>query len=252
MSFINPFSEVEHKVFKHTFLHRVVTNLEFANDSVSNETYWNAFKPFAQRLFYINNLPDKYPGDGTVNFNSDKTDTTFAFSSRKAYTSIGQIGYRSFEDTLQKHLEIINTFLDKVIQVKKIERLSIKKSNVWPFKIKDSQNNVKELLNFVFKEEHTTDLEYSKAEKGEIVRVCKEAKIDLKDNASLLINIGFEVENKDSVKVLLDTETTYIPTEGLLTTSIIPKAREINKIMFDAYMEVITSNIVDIMKKEDL
>lgn len=149
------------------------------------------------------------------------------------------------------HFCTIQTFLQDVVPSFRIQELSLTKRNRFPFHISLDRFDLKDALNYVFKPEHTEDLEKYRLEKGKQIKVTKEAQVDLGHQARMQLTIGFQVMNDSNVHLLFDLHASYVPSEGMEADKLYSLASELNDIMFDAFRYVVTENIIHVLRGEN-
>jgi len=247
MNFSNPYPHTNHEVYQHTFLQTIAAEVRFTSVYTPDE-YWQKFKKFGKEVFNLSITETPLDKDQYAELSSEKTETTYSFKNDAASVVLGPKGYKSFGDSMPVHFLAIKTFLKDVVPSAKIYTLSIEKKNRFPFHITLKNFDIKEALNYVFKTEHVKDMEYQ-IENGQLVKVTKEAKVDLGNHANILLTIGFQVIDDASVNVLFDLKSSYSPPEGINMKILYNLAAELNDIMYDAFKYVVSENIINVLKK---
>lgn len=250
MNFSNPYPHTIHEVYPHTFLQMIAADVRFTSPHTSDE-YWQKFRKFSEEIFKISVTEHPIAPDQYAEFSSEAAETVYSFKNDAALVAIGSKGYKSFGETMPEHFRTIQGFLQNVVPSSKVHTLTLGKKNRFPFHITLEHFEVKEALNYVFKAEHVEDMDH-KIEKGELVKVTKEAKVDLSNHANLLLTIGFQVIDHENVHLLLDLQASYAPPEGIDANQLYDLAVELNGIMYDAFKYVVTENIIDILRKSSL
>lgn len=250
MNFTNPYPHTEHEVYSQTFLQTVSANIRFSSSDTQAE-YWQKFREFSKQIFHIPVTDIPSGEDQYAELSSSTTETTYSFKGDTATVAIGPKGYRSFGETMPVHFCTIQTFLQDVVPSFRIQELSLTKRNRFPFHISLDRFDLKDALNYVFKPEHTEDLEKYRLEKGKQIKVTKEAQVDLDHQARMQLTIGFQVMNDSNVHLLFDLHASYVPSEGMEADKLYSLASELNDIMFDAFRYVVTENIIHVLRGEN-
>ena len=232
MNFTNPYPHTEHEVYSQTFLQTVSANIRFSSSDTQAE-YWQKFREFSKKIFHIPVTDIPSGEDQYAELSSSTTETTYSFKGDTATVAIGPKGYRS----------VVPSF--------RIQELSLTKRNRFPFHISLDRFDLKDALNYVFKPEHTEDLEKYRLEKGKQIKVTKEAQVDLDHQARMQLTIGFQVMNDSNVHLLFDLHASYVPSEGMEAEKLYSLASELNDIMFDAFRYVVTENIIHVLRGEN-
>lgn len=245
MEFNNPFECAEYEVFKNTFLQCVDLNVNFIQ-SEKLDGYWEHFIDFAKNVFKLEIPKEPKPGISVIE--SKKIETKYIFNYDKASVSVvlGHKGYNSFQNVMQRHLENIITYF-KSIEVDKIQSFTYKKDNIFPFHLQD-ESSLKNILSFVFRSDYDDMIKGNESEK--VFKLEKEKKIRLNDECDMLLTMGYDIKNKNDINILFSLSTEYKPIKAFSLSELTDNISKLNKIMFDAFVNMISVNIINIMKGE--
>lgn len=247
MTFTSPFPKAGHNVFEYTFLQGV--SLELAFRQVRRvEDYWPLFKAFAKDEFNLD-IPDK-PKQGNAEIASAPIETKFVFNyeSGVARLVVGHKGYDSFGVTMTKRIGQLVSFLRDVAGVEDVDKIVLKKSNVFPIGHKDGNFNVKDVFNFVFKSDSVGEIDNAPSGQGEVVKVSKESKVDIGAGASLLFTVGYVIKSRTQVDLFLELSSEDAPAGGVALDCIFGRISEINDVLDDAFLYMVTNNVTDVMR----
>lgn len=249
MSIQNPFTEVEHKVFKRTFLQETEVMVEF-NPPMTPEVFSTRLVPFVNKTFR-QNVPDGIDkSTERAELTSSDNQVKFNFTLNSAQVVIGPRAYRSFATTAIQYIAILVDFLKDVAKAEQIVNTSIKKVNVWPIQTKNSKQSFKGASLFIFKKEHIEDIANLKFDESDYpVSAVKEAVVKCGDSASLKAIIKVEMEDAEKASFILGlkAQASDINIEDMM--SVLP---QLNEIIFGAFTDIVSDNIFDLMSKEAL
>lgn len=252
MNFTSPFPKVEPVTFKFTFLREVGLEVTFKTAVLTDDSkseYWLRFKDFAKDKFKLD-IPNEYrPGNSEI-FSKD-AETKFVFNYEQGCVGLqmGSKRYVMFDTTLVEYLKIIILYLNDVACVKDVNKLVLRKTNVFPFTSKGCSMKVKDILHATFKPEHAADFNKKKGGVGELVKEIKDIKIGLGEDTALLLTLGYEVVDGENVNVLFNMCSEYEPKGHMAVDDVSETAKALNDIMYDAFIYYISEQVCAIMKK---
>jgi hypothetical protein len=247
MSIQNPFTEVEHKVFKRTFLQETEVMVGF-DMPMNSEDFSTRVVPFVNKTFKQNIINEIGKATKRVELTSNDSQVKFDFTLNSAKVIIGPQAYKSFATTAIPYIVILFKFLKDVASVSKMNA-SIRKINKWPIQSKNSKQSFGAAALFIFKKKHIEDILNLKFEEsGYPVSAGKEAVVPCGDSTSLKSEITVELENEEKANFTLGltAQTLGVEVENMMT--ILP---QLNEIVYGAFSEIVTDNIFDLMSKED-
>ena len=149
---------------------------------------------------------------------------------------------------MTKRIGQLVSFLRDVAGVEEVDKIVLKKSNVFPIGHKDGNFNVKDVFNFVFKSDSVGEIDNAPSGQGEVVKVSKESKVDIGAGASLLFTVGYVIKSRTQVDLFLELSSEDAPAGGVPLGNIPERISEINGILYDAFLYMVTNNVTDVMK----
>ena len=249
MSIQNPYKDVEHKVFKRTFLQEteVVVNFE---PPMTSEEFSTRIVPFVNKTFN-QSIPDTIDNaTERAELTSNDSQVKFDFSIKSAKVVIGPAAYKSFSTSVIQYIAILVNFLRDVAHAESVADTSINKINIWPIQSKNSKLSFRGASLFIFKKEHIDDIANIKFEESDYpVSAAKEAVVNCGNSASLKAVIRVELKDAENASFMLGlkAQTSNIDVDDLMAD--LPK---LNDIIFGAFTDIVSDNILDLMSKETL
>lgn len=249
MNIQNPYQEVEHKVFKRTFLQSAEVGVEF-NSSITSEDFRAQIVPFVNNVFKQNIDTELDKSIDCVQLNSGDNKVRFDFTLNSAKVTIKQSAYKSFSTSALQFVQILLKFIKDIPNAPTISRIYIKKTNGWPIESKNSKQSFKGASFFIFKQEHIEDIANLKFEESDFpVSATKEAVVKCGDSASLRAVIRVELDDLSHTNFILGLEAQASDIE---LDEVISALSQLNEIVFCAFSDIVSNNIFDLMSKDAL
>lgn len=249
MSIKNPYKEVEHKVFKRTFLQETEVMVNF-EPPMTSEEFNTHIVPFVNKTFNQNITGAIDKATERVELTSNDSQVKFDFTVKSAKVVIGPTAYKSFSASVIQYVAILVDFLRDVAHVELLVNASINKINVWPIQSKNSKVSFRGASLFIFKKEHIDDIANIKFEESDYpVSIAKEAVVNCGDSASLKAVIRVELKDAENANFMLGlkAQTTNVNVNDLMAD--LPT---LNEIIFGAFTDIVSNNILDLMSNETL
>ena len=237
------------KVFKNTFLKEVQAAVSFDGNAWTGEECFSSLKAFAKRQFGLEDIGETFLNEKGIAFVSEELATSFFFSPATAGYKIGGKGYVSFSTTQEGLLNKLTDYLNSVPKTDKVKWLKLRKLNVWPVTLDKEDANIIEPLKYLFKEHYAKILEPGDDEK-DLVKKSKQVANKLCEGCVLLIDIQYRYIDKSKLEFSLSVETFYKPNDGISLNDVLADARQLNSVMYDAYMDAVTDEVVRLMDVE--
>ena len=247
MNIQNPYSEVEHKVFKRTFLQETEVGVEF-DKPMTTEDFSTRIVPFVSKTFNVPIADKLDTSTEKAELTSSDGQVKFEFGLSFAKASIGRLAYKSFSSSVIQHITILVNFIKDVACVDEIKQTYINKINVWPIESKNSKSSFGAASFFIFKKEHIEDFANMKFEESDYpVGAAKEAVVKCGDSASLKATLRVELKDEQNASFYLALRAHASDVKVDNVISVLPK---LNEIMFGAFTDIVSDNIFDLMSKE--
>lgn len=249
-----PFGSPQYKIYKKSFLQRVVVVLGY-EPIESNIKVLNNWKEFTKSTFFLETSGDFTQKKASVK--SADNSLRFVFGNDKAWVRIQGIRYESFADTVIPHVYKLKEFFDKVQNGKNLNRLSIKKINAWKVdsdKELDTDFDI-EMRKFCFSDAF---MDYI-SEKSNLVKPDEDAANLLdclcctfrEEGKSIKVASGFIPDLGKKEKVLvLDTECDYAG--SIETKNVENELKKINYLLFQTFDWVASDAVKKLMDGEAL
>lgn len=244
MKFKNPFPSTVHEVFKYTFLQGVELDVNAMGKSDLNE-YWERFTHFAKDEFGLVIPKKPLPDNSAITSKDIDTRFIFNYNTSSAFIRLGHKGYTSFETTMLKRVDTLLKYFRDVAEVYSVRKIMFRKRNVFPFYYKGTLR-VNEILEYVFSSKEISKIDETEEK---LVKSTKEKKIPLAKDANLLFTVGYSVKDEGNIDLFLDLLTEYMPAEGIMLSDFVGNLTELNGIMYDAYMSLVTDNVIKAMEE---
>lgn len=243
-----PFEHVSYQRYKNTFLNTVMLILPYPQVSNDDHGFYNRFKDYVKSFFGID-LPEGEfkegaalnKGDGSISINFTKDQVNIIMSGQK---------YETFTQSMLPNVFNLRSFFKNVVKIDKIERITLRKINVWNFK---NEKNVEvtgsgtraavfstSLLEALSKD-NLTDQE---AEMPDMMK-CEWND----DNESLTIRSAFnKTDEKDGFsQLILDTEYCVSKHDGFKLEDIANELLHYNSTLYQAYHWCVNDKVKNLM-----
>lgn len=249
MNIQNPYGEVEHKVFKRTFLQGTEVGVEF-DPPMTSEDFCTRIVPFVDKTFNVHITDELDKSTERAELTSGDGQVKFDFGLNSAKVFIGKLAYKSFSSSVIQHIATLVNFLKEVACVDTINQTYINKINVWPIESKNSKLSFSGASFFIFKREHIEDIANINFEVSDYpVSAAKEAVVNCGDSASLKAVIRVELKDEKNASFSLGLRAQALNVNVDDVISDLPK---LNEIIFAAFTDIVSDNIFDLMSKESL
>lgn len=250
MLLTNPYTKGDHLTFRRTFLRQTEVRADFTH-SLSTAEFQRRVIPFLESTFKkpCEEAPPKEANH--VEVNSDTKQERFVFDVSGASFSIGPKTYRTFAETAIPMSQTLVGFLSNVMEVKTVDRLSIIKINEWPISSEDTFANFSDMIGYTFQKKHVSDLMNYRFDKKDPqpTRLSKTATTEIKGGTTLKAELSAEVKSKEKALMAL---TLTVCSEGVSTEEIIPNLIVMNDILYSGFMDTVSEDVIDLMRRAEL
>jgi hypothetical protein len=238
--------DLEHKVYKRTFLQSVQVNYNFnlQEDKLTNSEKTNSFFP---EYFGIDASGIPWPVS-QIELTNQESGVKYVFGKNHIELSVGHNIYKSFLDTLIPFIIKMDAYINNVCEISQLDSISIAKSNVWNV---CADQGIEDVLNaalqYTFKEGHLNDFTFTRGTIGSFpYKKSKEENVNLGD-ATLKIILSVEVSDKKSAKLRLDF---IAKASNILVPNTIETTKLLNEAIYYAYHDFASDNVISLMKEE--
>ena len=240
MNIINPYRELEHKVYARTFLRDVVVELKF-EEGVRDVGF---LKKYLQEYFNVT-VDERASSFSYVELTDPLKKLKFVFSEKNAKVEVKGVFYKSFADTMLPFMQRLVVYAGQVCAVECVKSLLVRKNNVWEIKAHDNiRNAYPKALNFTFKRQHVADLLSMKLPEETPFKMSKEAEVDLSGGV-LGLKLSTEVKDKQQADLMLGlvAEAADVPLKDVLEA-----ANKLNDVIYAAFHDIVSVDIINLME----
>ena len=246
-----PFPSVKYRQYKNTFLTRVLLSMDCSALSVvSDKVLLSRLKDFAEAYFQVK-MTDLSGPFKNVKLTKDDGTQIFLLSKQSAAVMLDGAKYVSYTDTAQPQLEKLCDYMEKVVDAKTVQRVEIRKINMWQFKNESGiPFSAEEARRFVLQEEIRDLLSADNLldEERVISGMVKKEWTDGGDSLVLRSAYLPDAKVQGVSRLVLDTARV---TDGIVPVKEIPTVvKEMNTDLYNAYFGCVNSEIVRIMEDE--
>lgn len=244
-----PFQPVKYRQYRNTFLTRVLLTLDCGISSeVPDEVFLPKLKDFAEAYFQVK-MPVPSGPFKNVKLTEDDGTLVFALSKQSAAVMLDGAKYVSYTDTAQPQMEKLCDYVEKVIGAEMVQRVEIRKINMWQFKNDSGVSfSAEEARKFVLQEPVRNVLSADNLSDEEC-KISGMMKKEWKsDSDGLVLRSAYQVDSMLSgvSRLVLDTER--VTERDVLVKEIPAVAKEMNTDLYNAYFGCVNSEIVRIME----
>lgn len=252
MDFQSAFAHSEHKTFKNTFLDSSHIRMSYRDGAWSDATFLERLTPYAKAAFQVD--VTEFNKEKNLRFFAQGIDTEYLFCADHAEVRVGRKMYTSFAETMQPHLTHLQRFVRDVLKEASVRDISITKRNSWRIDMQDAQSDLSAPIKYILREEYADELKREGEGKGKgegVVQKQLMLQSPLQPaGGDLFIKLGFDYTQAPQLQLTLRLQARYNPKEGVAVDEMPAIAEGLNKVIFDAYMGIVTPQVIEIMDKE--
>ena len=246
-----PFEPVKYRKYKNTFLTRVLLSLDCGTSSaVPDEVLLPKLKDFAEASFQVKMTDPSEPFKGVM-LTKDDGAQSFMLSRQVATVLLDGAKYESYTDTAQPQLEKLCDYVEKVVGADSVQRVEIRKINMWQFK-NESGNSfpAEEARKFVLQDWIRNALS-SDSLSDEERKVSEMVKNEWKSGSdSLVLRSAYLQDSKVQGVSRLVLDTARVAKRNVMVKEIPTVVKVMNTDLYNAYFGCVNSEIVRIMEDE--
>lgn len=243
MKIINPFQDIEHKVYNRTFMREASADIEYVETSLSAKA--DVLVKYLKDNFNVDFNPQGGSEVGTIEVSAKQQHLLFTFSKTLASVRIGARDYRSFASTMQPGIGRLVSFLN-AIGVTEVVRVTLKKQNVWDLDSEDVFNAFKTAIPYTFSDEGIREvarLNISNSPKP--VKISREANAEIGDGR-LVVKFDAEILDERHIRFVLGLEAFA---NDVKVAEILESSSLLNDIIYAAFHDLVTPDIIKLMEK---
>lgn len=245
-----PFRHKDRTVYANTFLQNVLVEWSYTvqNDSISlKDTNEFLYEKFHLKLA----TPQvSFP----ITISSKDNSINLYFGNEAVRLRVRVNAYKGFE-SLHSFLEFGKDFL-ALMQINEVQKLIIRKVNMWPYKNLRGNNTAKEvILRKIFSTDLLEGISLPSSE--DISQIFWTKNFDnSNDECQEKVNIkfGFLLNNEELPnnlpKDIIVLDTTIERNATIRRDAILDVLSQMNQILFDSYHWCVNQNIIDLMKED--
>ncbi len=251
-----PFEHKGHKVYPNTFLENTSVSM-FAPEGKSgyDEAFDQRFTTAMERDFQIRLDAQKFRESGILSVEDDEHLVTYLFYPAKAQLRVGRKKYVSFNESVVPMLVPIKNFIFNVMEYKAVEKMLIRKLNVFPIKgDSDSEiiENLESAYSFMFKDDLIKRVKAVEIpETAPWMLSFRRAEL-CDDETEMMIRIAVSKAKTEKIyNVTLDTSVKQREAGQIEEGAVDRKLRDLNDKLYDAFLWSVNEEIVALMEGEE-
>ena len=250
-----PFEHKGHKVYPNTFLENTSVSM-FAPDGKCSydETFDQRFATAIERDFQIQPDSQKFKESGILCVEDDEHIVSYLFYPNQARLRVGRKKYISFNESVVPMLVPMKNFIFNVMEYKAVEKMLVRKLNVFPIK-GDSDDEIIENLetayNFMFKDDLIKQAkDVAIPETAPWILSLRRAKLG-DDESEMTVRIAVsKAKTEKMYNVILDTSVKQRDAGEIEEGAVDRKLRDLNDKLYDAFLWSVNDDIVALMEGE--
>lgn len=241
-------SNREYKLYKNTFLQRVLVKFDFNPIDSKNEKAINI-----KWIQYVgNNFNKLHPTscfcDRTVKISRNDGLCSFIYNRSSITAIIGAKNYRSFIDDVIPIIYKMKVFLKTVVEVDRVNSITVRKINIWQFNANKKQNVVanevsKSIFSKDFLKTKSTEI---KDENEKKIQNFRRYEWKEGDRECIARTVFYPKNENGNVIQILDTEAITLKT--ILFNDIEEETQCLNNILYEFYFWSVNDAIVKFME----
>lgn len=245
MKIINPYNEIEHRIYNRTFLRNVQVEFDFdgCNGKLQNN---KVLRDFINSYFNVT-MDQNIPSLTCVELCDSIRGIKFSFSEEQARVSIDAMSYKSFADTMIPLIAKMVAYMEQICAIPCIKRLTIQKNNVWEV---NTHSSIKDIythaLQHTFEKQHVTDLVSMELPKEDSFKISKEANLNLGDGI-LKVAISTNVKDTHNADFVLDLVASV---KNVNVVDILGISTKLNDIVYCAFHDIVSKDVIDLMEQK--
>ena len=248
-----PFPAKEHRIYKNTTLNSVLVSFTYLHREKSffNEEFYSRLDAYTSKNFSLtveHNLFDK-----AFQIRNDKNGVALIFYNGVLLLAIDKDRYVSFNDSAVSQIHKMKDFVMDVLGDEKIERVCIRKLNIWQIKdVKKDVNVVRDnIVNLIFTDELLTSDAAQPTSDGEqgVFKKFIWSEEDLNEKVTMRLAFVKVNGTDDAFNLVLDTELEIMQQGGVRLEGLTELLKERNQVLFNAYHWCVRNEVIKQMEE---
>ena len=245
MNIINPYNELNHRVYNRTFLHNIQVGLDFdlCKGALSNS---QVLKDFVNEFFQVtvNETPSSL---SCIELCDEKNRVKFIFTEEMAKVTVGAKSYKSFADTMIPFVMKLSAYMEQICKIPTVNRLTIKKNNLWEIKADNDIITIyPSALRYTFNEKYVDDMASIKSSDNPPFKISKEANTSLGDG-TLNAVISTIIKNHEEATSTLDFTAAA---DNVDAAKVVETSTKLNDIIYCSFHDIVSKNVINLMEQE--
>ena len=246
MNIVNPYNELEHKVYNRTFLRNIQVKFEFdLCEGILGNT--PIVRDFFNKYFNVVVNHDSSSSYSCIELRDSEKQIKFVFTEEQAVVEVGAGFYKSFTETMFPLVVRLTAFMEQICSISCIKKLTITKQNVWQVK---ADTELKEIyasaLRYTFKEHHVDDFVSIPFPNEPQFKMSKEANIDL-DGGMLKVIMATDIKNAQEADFMLDF---IASADSVSVAEALDISTGLSNVIYCAFHDIVSKNVVDLMEQK--
>lgn len=249
MKIINPYSQLEHRVYQRTFLQDVQVEFDFNLCQGVSHDKQRIIKDFFSQYFEVSIGQDVPSSSFSIGLSDRNKLIQFRFTEEKTLVTVSPQAYESFTTTMLPFIDKQLAYMEKVCSVSCAKKMIIRKRNVWKVLLNEGAS-VKDVyasaLRYTFNERYVYDMVSIVLSDEASSKISKDANVNLGDGT---LKVILSAEIKDRQKIFFTLE--FIAAAENVSLKDIPEvATSLNDVVYCAFRDVVSKDVINLMEQE--
>lgn len=248
MKIINPYKQLEHRVYKRTFLQDVQVEFDFdlCKDAFADR---QRIQNFFLQYFHVTPGQDAPSSFSTIELcDADKL-IRFRFTEEKTVVTVSPQAYESFVKTMIPFIDRQLAYMEKICSVSSARKMIVRKRNVWEVRANDNVS-IKDIyssaLRYTFNEHHVGDMFSIMLPNESSCKISKDADVDLGDG-TLKVILSAEIKDNQKADFVLEFIATA---DNVPVMEVLEVATGLNEVVYCAFHDIVSKDVINLMEQD--
>lgn len=238
----NPYSHVQHEVFKRTFLQEVSASVSFADTPLLSNK--DSFKNFLKLNFGVtDDFPDILKLGG-ITVSSDNEMEKYYFSTNSASVTLNASIYSFYGESLVPRIRCLVDFLD-IVGVKTVTDFTISKNNVFRATSSNAYSSWRFALHETFKDKTLRDLATITSVSDKPFKITIEGAVKF-DGGDVRIPFLVEVIDESNFYFQMKLKGSV---RNIAVEDILKNAEVLNDILYVTFCDAVSDKTIELMRQ---